>query len=56
VWNGLLLLEQKKSKGTKVISVSGECKFSWSFMKFLYGITISEVLDMVGAKDVKAVR
>ncbi|MBP7214470.1 MAG: SLBB domain-containing protein [Candidatus Kapabacteria bacterium] len=45
----------EKSKGTKVISVSGDVEFPGVY-EIPYGITISEVLDMVGAKDVKAVQ
>lgn len=45
----------EKSKGTKLISISGDIEFPGVY-EIPYGTTISEVLDMAGAKDVKAVQ
>jgi [NiFe] hydrogenase diaphorase moiety large subunit len=44
-----------KSKGTKLISVSGDCEKSGVY-EVPFGTTIQEMLDMVGAKNVKAVQ
>ncbi|HPD34097.1 MAG TPA: NADH-ubiquinone oxidoreductase-F iron-sulfur binding region domain-containing protein, partial [Candidatus Kapabacteria bacterium] len=45
----------EKSKGSKLISVSGDVEFPGVY-EIPYGTTIAEVLDIVGAKDVKAVQ
>ena len=45
----------EKSKGTKLISVSGDVEYPGVY-EIPYGTTIQEVLDLVGAKDVKAVQ
>lgn len=44
-----------KSKGTKLISVSGDCERPGVY-EVPFGTTINEMLEMVGAKDTKAVQ
>ena len=44
-----------KSKGTKLLSVSGDCKFPGVY-EIHFGISIKELLALVGAKDTKAVQ
>ncbi len=44
-----------KSKGTKLISVSGDCKNPGVY-EVPFGTTITEMLDMVRAEDTKAVQ
>jgi [NiFe] hydrogenase diaphorase moiety large subunit len=44
-----------KSKGTKLISVSGDCAKPGVY-EVPFGTTIQEMLDMVGAENVKAVQ
>ncbi len=43
------------SKGTKLISVSGDCERPGVY-EVPFGTTVYELLDMVGAKDIKAVQ
>lgn len=43
------------SSGTKVISVSGDCKTPGIY-EITWGMSIKEMLDMVGAEDVQAVQ
>lgn len=43
------------SKGTKLISVSGDCERPGVY-EIPFGTTVYELLDMVGAKDIKAVQ
>ncbi|MBM3243240.1 MAG: dehydrogenase [Candidatus Omnitrophica bacterium] len=44
----------EKSSGTKLVSVSGDCKMPGVY-EVEYGITIKELLKIAGAKEVKAV-
>jgi [NiFe] hydrogenase diaphorase moiety large subunit len=44
-----------KSTGTKLFSISGDCK-SPGVYELPMGITVKELLDMVGAEDAKAVQ
>jgi [NiFe] hydrogenase diaphorase moiety large subunit len=44
-----------KSKGTKLLSISGDCERPGVY-EVPFGTTILEMLDMVGAKDTKAVQ
>jgi len=48
-------LGNKDSVGTKVLSISGDCRFPGIY-EVEWGMTISEVLDMCGATDVQAVQ
>ncbi|HOV11950.1 MAG TPA: NAD(P)H-dependent oxidoreductase subunit E [Bacteroidales bacterium] len=48
-------LGTKESSGTKVISVSGDCKAPGIY-EIQWGMSIQEMLDMVGAEDVQAVQ
>jgi len=48
-------LGTKESSGTKVISVSGDCKIPGIY-EIQWGMSIKEMLDMVGAEDVQAVQ
>ncbi|HNZ42980.1 MAG TPA: NAD(P)H-dependent oxidoreductase subunit E [Bacteroidales bacterium] len=48
-------LGTKESSGTKVISVSGDCKTPGIY-EIQWGMSIKEMLDMVGAEDVQAVQ
>ncbi len=43
------------SSGTKLLSISGDCAESGVY-EIEWGMTINEMLDMVGAKDVQAVQ
>ena len=45
----------RDSKGTKALSISGDCERPGVY-EVDYGITIRELLDMVGAHDVQAVQ
>ncbi len=44
-----------KTKGTKLISVSGDCKFPGVY-EVSWGISINEILELVQAENVKAVQ
>ncbi len=48
-------LGNKDSAGTKVLSVSGDCRFPGIY-EVQWGIKISELLDMCGAVDVQAIQ
>ena len=48
-------LGNKDSAGTKVLSVSGDCRFPGIY-EVQWGMTISELLDMCGSVDVQAVQ
>ena len=48
-------LGTKESSGTKVISVSGDCKTPGIY-EIQWGMSIKEMLEMVGAEDVQAVQ
>lgn len=43
------------SKGTKVLSISGDCRYPGIY-EMEWGFTVSEILDMVGAKNTLAVQ
>jgi [NiFe] hydrogenase diaphorase moiety large subunit len=45
----------KESSGTKLLSVSGDCEHPGVY-ELPFGITVNDLLDMVGAGDVKAVQ
>lgn len=45
----------EKSRGMKLFSVSGDCKVSGIF-EMPYGVTITELLEVVGGEDAKAVQ
>ncbi len=45
----------KESSGTKVISISGDCKYPGVY-EIEWGFSVSDVLEMVGASDVQAVQ
>ncbi len=45
----------EKTKGTKLISVSGDCKYPGVY-EISWGTTVKEVLELVGAEDTKAVQ
>ncbi|MEA3478897.1 MAG: NAD(P)H-dependent oxidoreductase subunit E [Bacteroidota bacterium] len=45
----------KESAGTKLLSISGDCKMAGVY-EIEWGITIKEMLDMVGASSVQAVQ
>ncbi|MDP1677209.1 MAG: NAD(P)H-dependent oxidoreductase subunit E [Bacteroidota bacterium] len=45
----------KESSGTKVISISGDCKYSGVY-EIEWGFSVTDVLEMVGASDVQAVQ
>jgi [NiFe] hydrogenase diaphorase moiety large subunit len=45
----------KESSGTKVISISGDCNVPGVY-EIEWGMSIKEMLDMVGAQDVQAVQ
>ncbi len=44
-----------KSKGTKLLSVSGDCAYPGVY-ELSFGTTIKELLELVGAEDTKAVQ
>ncbi|MCK5569622.1 MAG: hypothetical protein KAJ15_07885, partial [Spirochaetes bacterium] len=48
-------LGTKDSTGTKLFSVSGDCKYSGVY-ELEFGLTIDDLLDIVGAEDAKAVQ
>ncbi len=48
-------LGNKDSAGTKVLSISGDCRFPGIY-EVEWGLKISELLDMVGATDVQAIQ
>lgn len=48
-------LGTKDSSGTKLISVSGDCQFPGVY-EIEWGMSIKEMLEMVGAKEVQAVQ
>jgi [NiFe] hydrogenase diaphorase moiety large subunit len=48
-------LGTKESKGTKILSISGDCRFPGIY-EMEWGYTIHDILDMVGAEDVQAVQ
>jgi [NiFe] hydrogenase diaphorase moiety large subunit len=48
-------LGNKDSVGTKVLSVSGDCRFPGIY-EVQWGMKIKEVLDMCGATDVQAIQ
>jgi len=48
-------LGNKDSAGTKVLSISGDCRFPGIY-EVEWGFKISEVLDMCGAVDVQAIQ
>ena len=48
-------LGTKDSTGTKIFSVSGDCKHSGVY-ELEFGLTIDDLLDIVGAEDAKAVQ
>jgi len=48
-------LGTQESAGTKFLSISGDCK-SPGVYEVEWGMTINEMLEMVGAKDVQAVK
>ncbi|TAN37694.1 MAG: hypothetical protein EPN23_04045 [Verrucomicrobia bacterium] len=48
-------LGTEESKGTKVLSVSGDCAKPGIY-EVVWGFTVNDILNMVGAKDVQAVQ
>lgn len=47
-------LGTKESTGTKIISISGDCRFPGVY-EIEWGISLNDILDMAGATDVQAV-
>ena len=45
----------KESSGTKVLSISGDCKYPGVY-EIEWGFSVNDVLEMVGATDVQAVQ
>jgi [NiFe] hydrogenase diaphorase moiety large subunit len=45
----------KESSGTKVLSISGDCKYPGVY-EIEWGFSVNDVLEMVGASDVQAVQ
>jgi len=45
----------EKSRGTKVFSISGDCRYPGIY-EMDWGITVNEILEMVGAKNTQAVQ
>lgn len=45
----------KESSGTKVLSISGDCKYPGIY-EIEWGFSVNDVLDMVGANEVQAVQ
>lgn len=45
----------KESSGTKVLSISGDCKYPGVY-EIEWGFSVNDVLEMVGAADVQAVQ
>lgn len=45
----------KESSGTKVLSISGDCKYPGIY-EIEWGFSVNDVLEMVGASDVQAVQ
>lgn len=45
----------KESSGTKVLSISGDCKYPGVY-EIEWGFSVSDVLEMVGASDAQAVQ
>lgn len=45
----------RESTGTKLLSISGDCEFPGVY-EVPFGVTVNEVLDMVGAGDAEAVQ
>ena len=45
----------KESSGTKVLSISGDCKYPGVY-EIEWGFSVNDVLEMVGANDVQAVQ
>ncbi|MEW5798340.1 MAG: NAD(P)H-dependent oxidoreductase subunit E [Bacteroidota bacterium] len=45
----------KESSGTKLLSISGDCKFPGVY-EIEWGFSVNDVLEMVGASDVQAVQ
>lgn len=50
-----LNLGTEASKGTKVLSISGDCRYPGIY-EMEWGFTVKEILEMAGAKDVQAVQ
>jgi [NiFe] hydrogenase diaphorase moiety large subunit len=50
-----LNLGTENSKGTKVLSISGDCRYPGIY-ELEWGFTVNEILEMVGAADVQAVQ
>lgn len=48
-------LGTKESSGTKLLSISGDCKYPGVY-EVEWGISVRELLDMVGAEDTQAVQ
>lgn len=53
--NWYLALGTPESSGTRLLSVSGDCDYPGIYM-IEWGITLNEVLRMIGAKDTQAVQ
>ncbi len=45
----------KESSGTKVVSISGDCKYPGVY-EIEWGFSVNDVLEMIGASDVQAVQ
>ncbi|NOY37888.1 MAG: hypothetical protein GXO83_09980 [Chlorobi bacterium] len=48
-------LGTKESRGTKVLSISGDCRYPGIY-EMEWGYSVNDILDMVGADDVQAVQ